>query len=180
MMILGRNPVVGGQASVRVQVLRIHDMDRHSSCAHSRHPPAKRPLVPDSAWILRSRSQVESTLGGFTANSRPGSVGPSLGPCLPSTLTYPSLPLTASTVPSAICRWVFTTSKGRVRVAATWRGGDRARLHSQAPQEWLTKASRLPSRHHWGGAPGHLCSLPLRVLQDTFGGLTPNPSTHHS
>ena len=27
--------------------------------------------------------------------------------------------LLASTAPSAICLWVFTTSKGRVRVAAT-------------------------------------------------------------
>lgn len=118
-----------------------------------RHPPAKSPLVPDSAWILRSRSQVESTLGGFTADARPGSEGLRLGPCLTPPPTSPSSPLTASTAPSDICRCVFTTSKGRVRVAATWSGEERAQLHSQAlrgtkaSQGRLRKPSRLPGRH---------------------------------
>lgn len=41
-----------------------------------RHPPAKSPLVPDSAWILRSSSQVELACGGDTAGARNGPVRP--------------------------------------------------------------------------------------------------------
>lgn len=82
---------------------------------------------------------MESSLGGLTVDSRPSSVGASLCPCPPSTFTSPRSPLTASTAPSAICRCVFTTSKGRVRVAATWLGEEREQLYSQ---------ERL--RHHKG------------------------------
>ena len=67
-----------------------------------RRPPAKRPLVPDSARILRSSSHVESVCGGITAN--PGPIRPrGAPPALPHT-SQGSSPLTASTAPSATWR----------------------------------------------------------------------------
>lgn len=72
--ILGRKPVAGGSGRGQRSGPRgpqIHqglDTDRHTHTHTQRHPPAKSPLVPDSARILCSSSQVEMARGGVTAN----------------------------------------------------------------------------------------------------------------
>lgn len=63
-----------GEDGVRGQALGDPTLPRPGHT--HRHPPAKSPLVPDSARILRSSSQVELACGGDTAGTRHGPVRP--------------------------------------------------------------------------------------------------------
>jgi hypothetical protein len=154
LMILGRKPVMERQTTVRGPGPLTHTAwiciiyAVHSQRQTCKESPGAR-FSPDSAkqepgGVHSGRLHCRCKARLSRAQLRPL---PALSP------HQPSLPLTASTAPSDICRCVFTTSKGRVRVAATWSGEDRAQLHSQAlrgtnaSQGRLRKAHRLPGRH---------------------------------
>lgn len=123
-MILGRKPVMERQTTVRGPGPLTHTAwiciiyAVHSQRQTCKESPGAR-FSPDSAkqepgGVHSGRLHCRCKARLSRAQLRPL---PALSP------HQPSLPLTASTAPSDICRCVFTTSKGRVRVAATWSGG---------------------------------------------------------
>lgn len=136
LMILGRKPVMGGQTLVRG--LGPFPFTHKNMDVQRKHAPRQAPTCKESPGARFSLDSPKQEPGGINpwglhCRFKAQVSSTQFGPCLPSAVTSPGSPLMASTAPSAICRWVFTTSKGRVRVAATWWDSERARLGTQAP-----------------------------------------------